>query len=146
MEGLKLHKYIFIVFTLFSYTVSAEDFFDKKVVSIGYFKEVYGHVHKNPFRYSLGLTTVSCGHPLKILKAKSNKKGVYREYFAKSWRYVKIGPYHGYIKDKFISRKRPICIQDKYPKFFEKINLEISDMYYWGKLYDQYLLGKSKAQ
>lgn len=135
-----------ILFFLYCSSIQAEEFVNTKVKSIGFFKKIYGHVHKNPFRYSLGLTTITCGHPMKILKVQSEKKGPYRDTFSNKWKYVKVGPYHGYILDSYISKKRPLCAQDKYPKFFEKMNLEISDMYYWGKLYDQYLVGKSKVQ
>lgn len=124
----------------------ADEFKDSKVLSVGYFSEIYGHVHKNPFRYSLGLTTISCGHPMKILKARESEKDPYQEVFSGNWRLVKVGPYQGYILMDYISEKKPKCFQDKYPKFFEHFNLEIADMYYWGKLYDQYLAGKSKVQ
>jgi hypothetical protein len=47
---------------------------------------------------------------------------------------------------KYISRRKPECFQDRYPRFFDNVALELSDMYYWGKLFDQYVEGRSKVR
>jgi hypothetical protein len=133
-------------FILLSLNVTAEEFAETKMIGVNYFSKIYGHVHKNPFRYSLSLTTISCGHPVKVLKAKAKGSKRYQDIFSKEWRYVKVGPYKGYIHIDYISNRRPRCFQDKYPKFYNSLNLAISDMYFWGKLYDQYLSGKSKVR
>lgn len=117
----------------------------KEWISIGYFNQIFGHVHQNPSRYSSSMTTISCGHPVKILPrppVKTNK-GIFKD---DGWVPVKVGPYKGHLRVEYIQSKRPKCFQDKYPKFFEAFNLEINENYYWGKLYDQYVHGKTKAK
>ncbi len=99
-----------------------------------YFQKDFGHVHKNSTQYSAALTTISCSHPVELLKAD------------KKWTKVKVGPYHGYIKTAFLGAKRKKCFQDKYPRFFEAMELDVNDYYYWGQLYGQYIIGKSKVK
>ncbi len=94
----------------------------------------WGHVHQNQSRYSSSLTTVSCGHPLKVIE------------FNEHWHKVVAGPYTGYVQSKFIHEKKPSCPQDLYPRFFDDLKLEITEMYYWGKLYDQYIEDKSRLK
>jgi len=48
----------------------------------------------------------------------------------------------GYIKSDFLARNKVRCLQDRYVRFFSRLNLEISDIYYWGKLYDQFVSGR----
>ena len=115
---------LFIVFS-----VEAQD----KVLMVKYLNIPWGHVHQNPSRYSASLTTVSCGHPLKVLALGE-------------WDKVQAGPYTGHIHAQHLSEKRPTCLQDKYPRFFDDLKLEISEMYYWGKLYDHYIEGKSRLK
>ena len=116
---------------------------DKKYVGVLYFKNMFGHIHQNTSKYSTSLSTLSCGHPVKIYK-KLYKTGDSQLIFNNSWNMVKVGPYEGYIQSAFLSKTKVKCFQDKYPKFFDEMKLEISDMYYWGRLYDQYVTGSSK--
>lgn len=137
-----------LLFTSFQFVQADDlkDFQDKKIIGVGYFNKLYGHVHKNPFRYSIGLTTISCGHPVKIYKVRNNIKEEYQDIFSNDWRFVKVGPYFGYLHIDNISTKMASCFQDKYPRFFEAMNLDISQMFYWGKLQDQYITDKTRAQ
>ncbi len=112
----------------------------EKRVRVAYYNHLFGHIHKNPSRYSISLSTISCGHPISILgkKGKEIKSGQFYK--------VKVGPYVGFISEKYLNRKKPTCFQDKYSRFFDNLELSLTDMYYWGKLYDQYVYGRSTVQ
>jgi len=49
------------------------------------------------------------------------------------------------LKD-YLSAKRPTCFQGKYPKFFDALNLDLAELYYWGRLYDHYIQGETRVQ
>jgi len=136
--NLKIFSF-FILFFL-SFFTSAED----KLLKVAYFKDIYGHIHQNPQDHSKSFSTISCGHPIKVLIKKEKNKST--ELFNKQWRYVKAGPYKGYIRDNLLLDSKPNCPQEMYSQFFDELKLEISDFYYWGKLYDNYLKGKSKVR
>jgi len=117
----------------------------KEVVGIFYLKNLFAHLHQNPNRYSASLTTLACGHPIKVLQIR--QEGLPAEtVFNSSWNYVSVGPYEGYIKASFLSSSKPECFQDKYPKFFDNFDLDLSELYYWGRLSDLYYFGKSKVK
>ena len=101
---------------------------------VKYLATPWGHIHQNSSRYSTSLTTVSCGHPLKIYEV------------GKAWHKVQAGPYTGYVRNEQLLDKKPTCLQDKYPKFFDDLKLEITEMYYWGKLYDHYIEDKTRLK
>lgn len=124
-------KYLILLFFLSS-AYSAEPILGRK-----YFKHFLGHVHKSMSKDSTSLTIVQCSHSVKILKHKN---------LMADWLYVKVGDDKGYIRKDFLTTKRPTCFQEKYPKFYNSIGLDITEMYYWGKLYDQYFQGKSKVR
>lgn len=128
MEGL-LIKFLFL------FLIPIVSFADAKIIMVKYMNTPWGHVHQNSSRYSASLTTVSCGHPLKVVEL--NNKG---------WTKVIAGPYTGFVQDINLGSKKPECLQDKYPRFFDDLKLEITQMYYWGKLYDQYVEGKSRLK
>jgi hypothetical protein len=114
-----------------------------KVLGVYYFKKIFGHIHQNPSSYSTTLTTLSCGHPVRLLSKKTGGNSQ-KVLFNRKWNLIKVGPYTGYIQQSFLSKKKVKCFQDRYPKFFDSLNLEITDMYYWGRLQDQYVRGKSQ--
>ncbi|GAB4016703.1 MAG: hypothetical protein Fur0010_16680 [Bdellovibrio sp.] len=126
-----------------------EDFMSGKVTKlhkISYFKELFGHVHRNPSRYSNSLSTLSCGHPIKVFEwsvqgAKEKSLEVNGD-----WLYVQVGPYKGYMLKESLSDKRPTCFQDEFPRFFDNVGLSLTEMYYWGKLNDHFLTGRSKVK
>ena len=109
----------------------------QEVMGRRYFNEFLGHVHKNPSSDSTSLTIVQCQHSVKILK---------KDNVPKEWFFVQVGEDKGYVSSKFLSQKRPACFQDKYPKFYNSLNLDLSEMYFWGKLSDHYLQGRTQAR
>lgn len=112
---------------------------DEKVVGIFYMKPLFGHVHQSSVRTSASLTTIQCAHPVKVLE--STKVSVSRE-----WAYVQVADYRGFIMKQFLSEKKPDCFQGKYPKFFDTLNMDLSELYYWGRLYDHYVQGETRVQ
>lgn len=101
-------------------------------VGISYLNITFGHVHENPNDLSASLTTIACGYPVKIFAKAGLEKS--------DWKYVKIGGDFGYVREKFLDSTKPACLQAKYPKFFNNLNLDLSEMYYWGRLHDQLLM------
>ena len=121
-------KYFIIALILFSsFFVQAEE----QVVGLFYIKSMFAHVHQMTNANSVSLTTVACGHPIKVLKTEKNKNLV--------WFYTEVGAHKGYIQEDFTSSRKPDCFQASYPIFFNGLNLDLSQMYYWGRLNDQYI-------
>jgi len=119
---------------------------DTKILNkVMYIKSLFSLVHRNPSTHSNSLTTIECGHPIKTFKMVSKKRNTTRIVFNRNWYLVKVGPYEGYINGKQLSNRKVSCFQDKFPKFFDTLDIGINDMFYWGKLHDQYVTGKSKA-
>jgi hypothetical protein len=131
MESIKIILLIFLVTPVI--------FAAEKEVGTIYFTEFMGHVHKNPSKSSSSVTTIQCAHPLKVLA--DNDVNI-----PTGWVYVRAGDDRGFVASAFLNSKRPECFQDKYPRFFINLNLDLTDMYYWGKLYDQYDQGESRIK
>jgi hypothetical protein len=117
----------------------------KSVVRIAFMKNMFAHVHQNPSKYSTAITTISCGHPVKIYKV-TERSGRSSETFNKSYKFVKVGPYDGYILKYLLTSSRPKCFQDKYPRFFDQFEMDISEMYNWGRLNDLYLHKRTRVR
>ena len=112
---------------------------DEKVVGVFYMTPMFGHVHQSSVRTSASLTTIQCAHPVKVIE--SSKVSVSPE-----WAYVQVAEYRGFIMKQFLSEKKPECFQGKYPKFFDSFNMDLSELYYWGRLYDHYVQGETRVQ
>ena len=128
---------------------SQDDFVSGKVIKlhkVAYFKMLFGHVHRNPSRYSNSLSTLSCGHPVKVFEVSSKGSKEKSIVINDDWNYVQVGPYKGYMMINHLTDKRPTCMQDQFPRFFDNVGLELTDMYYWGKLNDQYITGRSRVR
>jgi hypothetical protein len=109
-----------------------------------YLVNIFGHIHQNPTKSSQSLTTIACGHPLRLLKEIAVETKTETVLFAGEWNLVASGPYEGYIRQEQLTAKKPECFQDRFPKFFNDLGLEVTDMFYWGRLYDHYEMGKSE--
>ena len=53
-------------------------------------------------------------------------------------------PWHGVKKE--IANKVKDCFQLKHNQFFNAMSLDLSELYYWGRLYDLYIDGRSKVR
>ncbi|PIK16501.1 hypothetical protein [Halobacteriovorax sp. JY17] len=134
-------KKFLILFLFLNVTMAQEQ--TKVLDKVMYVNKIFAQVHKSPSKHSIYLTTTECGHPVKVFKMISKTRS--RVLFNRTWKIVKVGSYDGYMNGDYLSATKVECFQDKYPKFFDSMNLEINDMFYWGKLYDQYVTGKSRA-
>ena len=118
----------------------------KSLVGIQYFSQMMGNVHQNASRYSQVLTTISCNHPVKVMKETSKDGKDFLLYGDNNWKLVVVGPYEGYIMTEYLSDKKNVCFEEEYSKFFDGLDLDINDLYYWARLYDQYTQAKSKVR
>ena len=119
--------------------ISSNIAYAEKVVGRLYYSNIMGHVHKNPSIYSTSLTTIQCGHGLRVIEDDQVSNPV-------GWLYVKAGEDYGFVREEFLSSKRPNCFQSKYSKFFNALNLDLTDLYYWGRLYDHFIMDESRAR
>ncbi len=127
---------LYFFLSLFSYAETVAT--DEKVVGVFYMTPLFGHVHQSPIRTSASLTTIQCAHPLKVIE--SSKVSVSAE-----WAYVQVADYKGFILRSYLSERKPKCIQGTYPKFFDALNLDLSELYYWGRLYDHYVESETRV-
>ncbi|MGZ3787624.1 MAG: SH3 domain-containing protein [Bacteriovorax sp.] len=142
-----MKRFLFILFTLsFSAMATESTGMKKSMIGIKYFSQMMGNVHQNPSRYSQVLTTVSCNHPVKIMKETSKDGKEFVLYGEDKWNLVSVGPYEGYMMTDYLSDKKNDCFEEEFPKFFDGLSLDINDLYYWARLYDQYVQGKSKVR
>lgn len=115
------------VFFTFLFTLSG--FAQPEIVK--FVKTPFAQIHQNPTRISRILTTFECGQGLKIKKSDGD------------FVYVSFANYEGYILESHLQESKPNdCYQDKYRKFFEYLNLGISEMHYFGKLQDMMIEGQ----
>lgn len=119
---------------LFAETTST----DERVVGVFYFRPMFGHIHQSSAKTSASLTTIQCSHPVKVIESSKVEVGP-------EWAYVQVADHRGFILKHFLSEKRPDCFQGKYPKFFDALNLDLSELYYWGRLNDQYIQGETRV-
>lgn len=126
-----------ILFPLFVFAETVAT--DEKLVGVYYFKPMYGHVHQSSVRTSASLTTLQCSHPVKVIESSKVTAGP-------EWAYVEVAEHRGFILKQFLSEKRPECFQGKYPKFIDAFNLDLSELYYWGRLNDHYISGESRVK
>jgi hypothetical protein len=111
-----------------------------KAIGTKYFMPHMGHLHEIPNSRSTSLTAIQCGDPVILHSVKSSA-------LSADWSLVQFGDDRGYIKSEYLSDSRPKnCFRGKYPKFYEGLNLDVKEIYYWGKLYDQYEEGESSIQ
>lgn len=110
-----------------------------KIVGVMYFNEFMGHLHKSPVKTSNSLTTIQCSQPVKVIEENS-------KYSSGEWFYVMVGEDKGYIHSQFLQTSRPQCFQEKYPRFYQKLELDLSDMYFFGRLQDHYIKAITRAQ
>lgn len=98
--------------------------------STEFVNKAYAQIHQNPTKISRIITTFECAQPLKVKKVEG------------TFSYVSFGTYEGYILSSHLSAKKPNdCYQDKYRKYFELLNLGITEMHYFGKLQDLFVDG-----
>lgn len=103
-----------------------------------YFQDFMGHVHKEPTDGSASLTAIQCAFSVAVLSSEDNPAPT-------GWIYVKAGEDKGYVRSRFLGTTRPDCFQETYPKFYNNMNFDLADLYYWGRLSDHFIEGESLA-
>lgn len=111
---------------------------EKTLVGIFYVNQLFSNIHQHPVTSATSLMALSCGTPLKVYETNSK--------VSPDWSAIIYDNNQGFIQKKLLDNTRPLCFQDRYPKFFNQINLDLTQMYYWGKLYDQYVMGKVRVK
>ena len=134
-------RYLFKTLILFSGILSLFSLYGREVkkdfsknLGTYYLRPIFGHLHVAPKKFSASVMTTYCGKPVKISKEIPQSK----------WGEVEVSNRKGFILKSFLSNKKPLCFQKKYEKFLSSLNLDTTEQYYWARLYDQYILGKSK--
>jgi hypothetical protein len=117
----------------------------KTMIGMRYFAKPMGNVHQNPSRYSLVLTSIGCNHPVKLMKETSADGKEFILYAEDKWNLVTVGPYEGYVMAEYLTDKKNECFEEEYSKFYDGLNLGVNELYYWARLYDQYVMGKSQV-
>ena len=117
------------IFLYFFFFLNGRCVFANTEFHVKYFHLTFGHVHQKPFAYSDSKTTLQCGQSVKVFDKNPTQ--------VKDWSYVQVGEDVGYIQSDYLNLERPTdCFQSKYPVFFQSLNLDLSDLYYWGRIYD----------
>ena len=98
-----------VFFFILSFLVNAEDI----VLGVHYLNDPYAHLHQNPITYSHSLTTLACGHPVKILDKKKIKSG---------WVYAQVGADKGYLRSSQLCQKDQIVLSLSTPSFSNILN------------------------
>lgn len=95
-----------------------------------YLNRPYAQLLNNPYSYSSAVTTLPCATPLLVTpELKSN---------AVDWIGAKFADEKGYIYRPFLSLDRPSdCYQEKYPIFLRALGLDVTELFYWGRLQNQ---------
>lgn len=122
----------FVVFALSFYLSLAAATAQEKNVGVFYFSRILGHVHQSPSRVSPSLTTIQCSHPLKVIE---DSKVV----VSADWALVSVADWKGFVWKQHLQEKRPSCVQGEYPKFFDALELDLAELYYWGRLNDHWV-------
>lgn len=135
MEGI-MKRFALLLIFIPSFAFSASTHFL-------YYKNTFGHIHQAPSSYSASAKSISCGDRVALVQEKTNTSTEFSKY---SWVKVKYGPSEGFVRTDFLIPKRPTCFQASYRKFFNKFKLELRDVFSWGRLYDQYVVGSSKVR
>jgi hypothetical protein len=102
-----------------------------------YFNKFLGVLHKKPSITSSSLTTIQCAHKIKLLT--SSKQ-------IENWSYVQVGEDKGFVENKKLSDFRPNCFQSQYQLYYNSLNLDVSDMYYFSRLDEQMVIEISKMK
>ncbi|MFG1499822.1 SH3 domain-containing protein [Halobacteriovorax sp. XZX-3] len=127
---------IFVVFFLllpaFAQTKAQSTSEQKK--TIYYVQSVYSQLHQNPSKFSRVLSTFECGQPFYVLSSPIS------EFYQ-----VEYSNYKGFMSTNVLAQTKPSsCWQDMYRRFFDQIDIGVTEIHYWGRLQDLLIKGESK--
>ena len=101
---------IFFSWGIYAVSDQAIEKKDEQIVGLYYFNNMFGHLHQTTNPNSISLTTIACGHPIKVLKSEKVQN--------QNWFMAEVGAHKGYIAEEQLNKKRPDCFQGSYPVFF----------------------------
>ncbi|MFG1494728.1 SH3 domain-containing protein [Halobacteriovorax sp. ZH4_bin.1] len=102
--------------------------------TIYYVQSVYSQLHQNPSKFSRVLSTFECGQPFYVLSSPIS------EFYQ-----VEYSNYKGFMSTNVLSQRKPdACWQDMYRRFFDQIEIGVTEIHYWGRLQDLLIKGESK--
>jgi hypothetical protein len=123
-----LKKILFLLFFQPHFYVIAEN-------NIVYLSQSFAHIYSKPFNNTEALTTIACGHPLKVSSTPDNQY--------KNWLQVELEGQIGYVYKDFTTSSRPKCFQAQFNSFYRGLKLDLEDLYYWGRINDKVLIIES---
>lgn len=135
LEFFCLFFYLLIAYPLHSRPIVIEQ--KKKLVGRLFVIPMVINLHQRAVKYSPTLTSLSCGDRVEAYEVEvPNKMG---------WYEVKAGRWVGYLEREYLQESYPRCFRNEYPRFWSKLELDSSQKYYWGRLYDLYVQGQTKG-
>ncbi|WP_412473730.1 hypothetical protein [Halobacteriovorax sp. YZS-1-1] len=102
--------------------------------TIYYVNTVYSQLHQNPSKFSRVLSTFECGQPFYVKSAPLS-----------NFYNVEYSNYQGFMSVDVLSKTKPQeCWQDLYRRFFDNIEIGVTEIHYWGRLQDLLRRGESR--
>ena len=92
------------------------------------------HLHKNASINSVTLTSLSCATRVKKEKQKESEASLL-------WEKVSVGSFTGYVKRKFLSKRKLKCFSSRYPIIFNSLDFSMIEIYKWGRMNDLFVEG-----
>jgi hypothetical protein len=99
--------------------------------SVGFYNKTFGHIHLKPYSGSASVTNISCGEKL--------QKDMSAKLIEQDWEAVVFGDKKGYVFKGHLSQIEPPCLQSDYPIFFQALELDLTEIFLWGKLSDHFI-------
>lgn len=95
-----------------------------------YVSKQFVHLHKNQSINSLVTLTLSCGQKVKLISRKDN------------WIHVATGSYKGHVLARNFTKVKPKCFSHVHKKLYNKIDLDMREVYKLGRLEDLFIYGE----
>lgn len=131
MESLKK---IILILILSMHVFGQAKSSSKSKKQIYYVTTVYSQLHQNPSKFSRALSTFECGQPFYVVSAPLS-----------NFYQVEYSNYKGFMSVDVLSTTKPTeCWQDMYRRFFDNIEIGVTEIHYWGRLQDLLIRGESR--
>ena len=88
------------------------------------------HVHKNKSVNSITVVTIACGKKVKLMSSDQ------------TWNKIKSGSFEGFSLKRNFTTDKPACLGSKYSKFYNQLDLSMTDIYKLGRLEDLFIYGE----
>lgn len=95
-----------------------------------YVSKQFVHLHKNESINSVVLITLSCGQQVEVKKAKDE------------WLNISTGSFNGHVLARNFSTVQPECFSKVHSRLYNKIDLDMREVYKLGRLEDLFIYGE----